>query len=184
MQKPFLVAAAIVAGLLPAVAGHAQDIGPTVPVQKPVSIKIGAFFPTDSNARDAVGNTWLTAGADYAFRKTDAAAPVLPLVYVDYAGKNKNGITLSTVGVGVGVRAYGNRATTTQVVPFYGAGIGAYFLHGSGGGTSENKTRLGGKVNAGVELNSGPFLEAAYTLTGKVQGDDLNGISVSIGDRF
>jgi len=184
MQKRFLLPA-ILACLAPMVAGHAQVLdAPTVPVQKPVTIKLGAFFPTDSNARDAVGNTWFAVGADYAFRKTDAAAPVLPLVYVDYAGKSKNGFRLSTVGVGVGVRAYGNRATTTKVVPFYGAGIGAYFLNASGNGIDETETRLGGKVNIGVELNQGPFLEAAYTLTGKVSGDDLNGISVLIGTRF
>lgn len=185
MQKHFVLAATVLASLLPAVTGHAQLVGgPTVAVQKPATVKLGLFFPTSSDARDAVGKTWFTAGADYAFRKTDAAAPVLPLIYVDYAGKNKNGLSLSSVGVGLGVRAYGNRATNTKVVPFYGAGIGAYFLHGSGGGTSENKTRFGGKINAGVELNQGPFLEAAYTLTGKVAGDDLNGVSVLIGDRF
>lgn len=99
---------------------------------------------------------------------------------MDYAGKSDNGFRLSTVGV----RAYGNRATTTKVVPFYGAGIGAYFLNASGGGINETETRLGGKVNVGVELSQGPFLEAAYTLTGKVSGDDLNGVSVSIGTRF
>lgn len=183
MQKRFLLPA-VLACLAPMAAGHAQLGDPTVPVQKPITVKVGAFFPTNSGARDAVGNTWFTAGADYAFRKTDAAAPVLPLVYVDYAGKSRDGFRLSSVGVGVGVRAYGNRSTTSTVIPYYGAGIGAYFLTGSGGGSSETNTRIGGKVNVGVELNQGPFLEAAYTLTGKVQGDDLNGVSISIGTRF
>lgn len=135
-----------------------------MPVQKPITVKIGAFFPTDGNARDAVGKTWFGAGADYAFRKTDAAAPILPLVYVDYAGKSGNGLSLSTVG----------------------AGIGAYFLNASGGGTSDNNTVLGGKVNVGVELNQGPFLEAAYQVTGKYKNSssNANGLSFMVGDRF
>lgn len=184
MLRRLMTATVILAALLPAAASHAQILGaPTAPVQKPVSIKLGAFFPTNSSARSDVGNTWFQAGLDYAFRKTDNAAPLLPLVYLDYAGKSRSGIHESSTGLGVGVRAYGNRATNTKVAPYFGAGLGAYFLHASGGGTT-NKTVLGGKVNAGVELNQGPFLEAAYQITGKVNGDDLNGVSVLIGDRF
>ena len=185
MQKQFILAGAVVAGLLPTVAGHAQSAD-TQPVQRPISIKLGVFLPSDGNVKSAVGNTAFTAGADYAFTKTATASPILPLAYVDYAGKSKNGVRLSFVSVGVGVRAYANRATNTKVAPFYGAGIGAYFLNGSGGGTSNNNTVLGGKVNLGVELNQGPFLEAAYQVTGKYKNSssNANGLSFMVGDRF
>ena len=57
-----------------------------------------------------------------------------------------------------------SNGTGTSVSPYLGAGIGAYFSHASGGGTSKTNTQVGGKIFLGAELNSGPFIEAAYEI--------------------
>jgi hypothetical protein len=180
MTKTGLLSLVLVAAAVPAV--FAQG---TEPVQKPISIKLGVYLPVKADVGDLLGHTWFAAGADYAFSKTASATPILPLVYVDYTGSSKNGIKGDFVGVGLGFRAYMSRATNTTVAPYYGAGIGAYFSHASGSGLSVNNTQLGGKVDIGAELNSGPFLEAAYQIIPQdVSGSNLGGFNIMVGDRF
>lgn len=169
-------------------AGHAQT--PTAPVQKPLSIKVGANFPTESSARSNEGTTTLSAGLDYAFVKTAEASPTLPSIYLDYAGGNKNGGHVNTYGLGVAVRQYTNGAIGSggsTTAPYIGAGIGAYVVdvrNGSGGGGSSTKTNLGGKVFAGVEFGGGVFVEANYQLIGSNKGVNPSGIGAQLGYRF
>jgi hypothetical protein len=162
---------------------HAQD---TQQVNKPISIKLGAFLPSDGNVRDSFDSSWLALGADYAFSKTAADTPVLPLAYLDYTGDSKHGVNAQLYGIGVGVRAYPNRNAGQEIIPFYGAGIGLDFLHASGGGASSTtNTQIGGKLELGAELNSGPFLEAEYQeVPQKVDGVRASGFNIMIGDRF
>jgi len=178
--------------------------------QKPITIKLGAFFPSNGDTKN-LGKTWFAAGAEYAFAKPGTS--LLPLAYVDYTGKSKDlgtilddgaGNTISgkisatSIGVGVGVRGYAS--TTGAITPFYGAGLGVYFdqvkVDGSGTGlfaksasVSKNKTNLGFKLNAGVEFQRMYFVEAAYTNPGKVDLGDgisakLEGFDLLVGARF
>jgi hypothetical protein len=165
---------------------YAQDVA-TQPVVKPLSIKLGAYLPTDGSGRNQGGSTQFAAGVDYAFTKTSADSPVLPLVYVDYQGGSHNGGHANLYDVGVGVRAYPNRSNGQDIIPFYGAGIGLDILdakNGSGGG-STTKGMFAGKVELGVEMNSGPFAEAEYQIVPEsVEGIHDSGFNVMIGDRF
>lgn len=154
-------------------------------VVKPVTIKLGAFFPSNGNLKDSVGKTWLTAGGDYAFSKQGEGQSLMPLGYVDYAGKSSHGLNASYVGVGGGFRYYTSApGATTGANPYLGAGIGAYFLHGSANGDSVNKTRFGFKLNAGVEFRQTYLLEATYTNAGSVNGTRLDGFGIQAGVRF
>lgn len=162
---------------------HAQS---TQPVVKPISIKIGAYLPTDGSARSAAGSTLLAIGADYAFQKSAADSPVEPLVYADYTGGSKNGGHLDLFGIGVGLRAYPDRTNDESVIPFYGVGIGldALDAHGSGS-SSKTNIQVGGKVEVGVEMNTGPFAEAEYQyVPQKADGIRADGFNVMVGDRF
>ena len=164
---------------------HAQDV-PTQPVIKPLSIRLGAFLPTDGSGRSQGGSTQIAVGADYAFTKTTADTPVLPLVYLDYQGGSRSGGHADLYGVGVGVRAHPDRTNGQQVIPFYGAGIGLDFLDAkSGGGRSTTKGMIAGKLELGVELNTGPFAEAEYQIVpSSVNGIHDSGFNIMVGDRF
>ena len=116
------------------------------PAAKPITIKLGAFFPSGSKLRDGISDTWFSAGAEYAFQPSASSATassLVPLAYVDYAGINRHGVNADYVGVGPGVRYYLTPAGTSTLNPYVGAGIGAYFLHDSGFGSSDNKTQFG-----------------------------------------
>ena len=195
MKKTLIVG--ILGALLGVVAGAgAQAQTPDTTVVKPISIKVGAFFPGNGVVKDATGNTWFKVGADYAFSKTDTANPLLTSVYVDYAGGSKHGNNASLVGVGVAARDYFSKTSAgtssgTSVSPYAGAGIGVYFAHASGGGFSKTETQLGGKIVLGAELNTGPFIEVGYNIVPKsftvVNGGNsirLDGFDASVGYRF
>ncbi len=154
------------------------------PVQKAVTIKLGVFIPGNGNIKDAFGKTWFSAGADYAFNKQGTGQSIMPLAYVDYAGASRHGLQCRLC------RRRGRRARVrlppgaSTIAPYFGAGVGAYFIHGSGNGGSTNDTRLGGKVNIGVEFQQMYLLEANYTYAGKVSGTTVDGFGIQAGVRF
>lgn len=180
---PMLAVLALSMGGITAV--HAQD---TTAVQKPISIKIGANFPTNSDARDVEGTTTLSAGLDYALTKTTENSPTLPSVYLDYAGGSKNGGHVDTYGLGLAVRQYTDTpsgANERAVSPYVGAGIGAYVVDVKNSGlNSSTKTVLGGKVLAGLEFSGSYFVEANYSLIGSNKGVNPSGFGVQVGARF
>ncbi len=155
--------------------------------EKPITIKLGAFFPSGSRLKDGVRDTWFSAGAEYALpTKAGAATSNLSyLGYIDYAGSDHRGIKASYVGVGPGVRyllqAPGSESTLT---PYVGAGIGAYFLHGSGLGGSSNKTNFGYRLNAGVEFKRAYLFEVNYTDANSLSGARFSGFNIQLGAKF
>ena len=170
-------------GLL-CVAGSAQaQVPATQPVQKPITIKLGAYFPTASSGRDAGGNTEFSAGVDYAFAKTSVGKPILPSVYFDYQGGNHNGGHSDSYGLGVAARYY-TSVPGASVSPYFGAGIGIYdeSLKRNGGGSSSN-ANLGAKLMAGVEFSSA-LVELNYQFLPKHNGVNPDGLGLQVGYRF
>lgn len=210
MKKTMLfgLAGALLAGL--GTVAQAQDAATTA-ATKPFSVKLGVFLPTNSDLKDAVGKSWFSAGAEYAFVPSGGGtSSFVPLAYLDYAGKTNNrtfqdtdangnpltttstlSLKASYVGIGAGIRGSSPQAGSS-ITPYYGAGVGVYFLNGTAAiksGTttireSKNKTTIGFKVNGGVEFNQSYFIEAAYTVPGSVEGTRLDGFSILGGLRF
>ena len=193
-------AGALLAVLAPSMAS-AQD------VQKPVTLKLGAFFPANSDVKRAVGNTWFSAGLEYAFPKPAAVtnsplSALTPLIYVDYTGKSKDidggTVDARTVNVGVGVKYYAPAAagTVTTTHPYIGAGIAAAVVHAKSSQTftdgeaivtssvTKDQTNFGFKINGGVEFAQNYLVDVAYWNSGKVQGTHLDGYAVSLGYKF
>ena len=164
--------------------GASAQTTDAAPVVKPITIKLGAFFPTNGALKNAVGKTWFTAGADYAFSKLGDQQNLMPLVYADYAGTNKSGLTVDYVGVGPGARYYLTAPGVSTTTPYVGGGVGAYFLHASGNGASYNKTKFGFKVNAGIEFQQLYLVEVNYTNAGSESGTRFDGIGLQVGARF
>lgn len=184
---------------------EAQTPLPKLPT-KPITLKLGVFFPSGGDLRDSVGSAFFAAGAEYAFSPGHEKS-LIPLAYVDYVGKSRNrntddgqgnsvslDLTATSIGIGGGVRFYAHPMPAYS--PYLGGGLGLYFNHfkadanvNTGGqtnstGDSANKTRLGFKINAGVEFQRTYFVEAAYSNSGSVEGTRTDGFSLLIGGRF
>ena len=184
---------------------------------KNFTVRAGGFFPTDGDAKRALGNTWFSFGGDLVIKNTQAGAitsaatlnSLEPLVYVDYASKDKttDGFKVEgrTLGVGVGARYFAPSEVIKVVRPYIAAGAGLYFVHGKSTttvddgipdppvesanavtttSTSKSKTNFGFKVNGGVEFAQNYVFDVGYWNAGKVEGVSLNGYTVSLGLRF
>ena len=190
MKKNLLAAGAAAFGVLTIAAfsptADAQTGTVTQPVQRPLSIKAGVYFPTGSHASSSGGGSQFSAGADYALTKTATANPVLPSVYVDYNGGSHGGGRLYTTGAGVAVRTYLGSPGTNGSSPYVGAGIGAYDISAkqNGGTQSKSEVKAGGKIFLGTDLSSGFFVEASYELLPSVAQVNPTGVAVQVGYRF
>lgn len=198
-----MVAALAVAGLGGVLANSAHAQTPTNRVQKPFRIQLGAYFPTDSNVKDAVGSTMFQYGLSYDFAKTQATNPVTFNAYIDGAlrtgdetiGGQNFDTEFTLTGFGVGLRSYFTPATAGTRL-YGGAGIGAYSARVKASRTennvtvsaSESSTKFGGKLLVGGEINQGFLAELSYTFVDKVSlgGENYNpsGVGLTIGYRF
>jgi len=113
-----------------------------------------------------------------------AAQSFLPLAYVDYAGANRHGVNANYVGIGPGFRYNLAAPGSSTLIPYVGAGAGAYFLHGSGFGSSTNKTQFGYRLNAGVEFNQSYLFEINYTDANKLSSTRFGGFNIQVGAKF
>ena len=163
----------------------AQAQSATVPVQKPVTIKLGGFFPTSSSGRDAGGSSQFSAGLDYALVKTTSSNPLLPSVYFDYQGGSRNGGHTDSYGLGIAARDYVGSPALAQVSPYVGAGVGVYDEQLKRGGTnSKNTVNVGAKLLAGVEFSQSFLVEVNYQFLPKHNGVNPDGFGAQIGYRF
>ncbi len=180
-----ILKSALLGGALISIAAvGAQAQAPaTKPVQKPITIKLGAYFPTASSGRNAGGSTEFSVGLDYAFAKTNTTSPILPSIYFDYQGGNKNGGHSDSYGLGVAARYY-TSTPGASVSPYFGAGVGIYdeSLKRNGGGSSSN-ANIGAKLLAGVEFSSA-LVEVNYQFLPKHNGVNPDGFGLQVGYRF
>ena len=195
----FLGAAGALLAVLAPTMASAQD------VTKPVTLKLGAFFPANSGIKDTLGNTWFAAGLEYAFQKPadmtgGSLSKLSPLVYLDYTGRTRklNGENVEgrTINVGIGAKYYAPTQGTVTVRPYIAAGIGAAVIHAKSSVTTtdgettvtssqtKEQTNFGFKVNGGLEFAQNYLVDVAYWNSGKVQGTRLDGVAVSLGYKF
>ncbi|MGI4790540.1 MAG: hypothetical protein ACRYFS_17015, partial [Janthinobacterium lividum] len=147
----------------------AQAQTATQPVEKPITIKLGGYFPNSSSGRSAGGNTEFSLGLDYALTKTATGNPFVPSVYFDLQNGKHNGGHADSYGLGVAGRYYFG-VPGASVTPYLGAGIGVYDEQlKQGGSGGDSNVNVGGKVFGGVEFSS--FLvEINYQLQPKHNG--------------
>lgn len=156
------------------------------PAAKPVTIKLGAFLPSGSYLKNATSNSWFSAGAEYAFmpKTAGAAQSLTPLAYIDYAGSNRHGVNANYIGVGPGVHYALAAPGSSTIIPYVGAGIGAYFLHASGFGGSSNRTNFGYRLNAGVEFSRIYLFEVSYTDPESLDHTRFSGFNIQVGAKL
>lgn len=152
--------------------------GPSLPViGSPNSIVAGIFLPTDSNTKNAGGNSQVAVDFRYGLPVPNLITPTR---------------TVISLGVQAGKRGGGHSTivplTISQIVstnggsPFapgnayVGAGLGAYLLNQSG---IKATLRIGGQAVVGYNVTDAIFLEGKYQFV-----KDGNGATVSAGLRF
>jgi len=157
----------------------------TAKVMKPFRIKLGAFFPTDGDAKDALGDAFFSYGVSYDIFKTKATNPLIVSAYLDGYNASKSGNRINMISIGPAARYYFNPVVEAPTRFYAGAGLGAYFLNlKADNGDSENKTKFGGKVFGGLEFGPGFFGEVDYTWISEVEDFNPGGFDVQIGYRF
>ena len=186
----------------------AQD---TLPVQKPIRVKLGGVFT--GNKVDAVGTSdnisyLFNVGVAYDFSKTTATQPLIVNAYADFntGSKSKNTgafgnvkATATNFDIGVAGRYLLTPATAPGGHPYAELGIGLYNIglkidQAGFGSKTKNEVKLGGKLALGYEMTNGLFGEFEYTLVDKLKKDfygtgvntsyDPSGLKASLGFRF
>lgn len=173
-----VAAAIVVAALVPARAAHAQGTG-----LLPVRVKIGALLPTDSNTKDQAGDIIPAAELDLRIPRLFAGGnggTYASIGYQDRGGLRTIPITISRTFAPI------NPLKAATGNPYFGLGIGAYFLQGDDGiGSSESKTTVGGFAQAGYQFPNPYFIEAKYQLVAqKADGLSANGLLLFVGRKF
>jgi hypothetical protein len=202
------ISGVLVAGLLAGLttSANAQGTAPggAMKVDKPFSVKIGGLFFSNSDTKDALGNSTLSLGVGYDFLKTASENPLIVQGYIDYFLPKDGTVTLGGIsqetklenmfGVGVSARYQLVRATdTASFFPYAGIGLGVYSSrvkqNTSGGeqtptSTSDTKTGLGGKLFLGAELKQGFIGELEYNWIPSNGPVKPSGFGARIGYRF
>jgi hypothetical protein len=174
MKMVALSATVCVGAMAPA---HAQNTGLI-----PVRAKIGVVYPTNSDTRNLTGSTHLGGEVDVALPR------LLGGRYMVSAGlfqgsDSGNKLRMIPVTVGRFFQPPNPVGSLTGNV-YAGAGVGAYFLRGQVGATSDSKVTIGGYGTVGYQFPNPYFVEAKYHLVGKVNGLRPGGLAVMVGRHF
>lgn len=143
-----------------------------------LAIRLGAFFPGSSDARDFGGSTQLLGGLDYTLSTTHGKSPSAAGVYFDYLSGTQHSGYVHAGGLGLQFRSMG---------PGYiGAGLGVYntAVRTPSGEVSGNSTGGGGKVFVGYEFGNQALLQLDYHFAPTALGVNPNGLGVEFGYRL
>lgn len=149
----------------------------TVSDTKPNTIKAGVFYPLDSDVRDATEDIWITLGYERVIAEMPESASELT-AGADWLFQSD----LDIIPLTLNWRMYSGGATGVKGT-YYGAGIGAYMVSGSGPAAGYDVTRLGYNAFVGMPLNKDLTLELKYHYV-KAGGDNVGGLAATVGWKF
>ena len=158
-------------------------VGPTQ-YTPAVGVRFGAYFPQNSRVTHSVGNIMAGGGVDVTVQHSPGTRVILSLDYIDRSNSGRN-LRLTPLTIGV----YGVGTPSGGITPYYGLGVGAYFVHSNlltntGTTSSANTTSLGGYLAAGIQFQDNVFLEGRYHVVQESNGVNTGGLQVTVGYRF
>lgn len=192
MRTPLTRAAFVVSGILAlglaAPSAHAQT--PADTKSPPIAaIRLGAYFPFNRTAKNFVGKTWAGGGLDYVIQQKPGMSRTL--LSVDYIERSGNGSTIRLIPVTIGqfMLQSAGEGQNSNVRPYLGIGVGAYFVHQNlptvnGTMQSNDTTTIGGYLSAGLDISSNFLVEARYHILPKIGGVNSTGLQLTAGVRF
>ncbi|GAB4456781.1 MAG: hypothetical protein OHK0029_15370 [Armatimonadaceae bacterium] len=199
MQLGRMMVAALLAAGVVGTAGSAAQAQAT---DKPLSLRLGGFLPSDEDTQDALGTNFLSWGVGYDLKRFNSFLPGVVEAYFDFYKRPKNTADFGRVealvlGLGLATRF---EYQADGYKPYVGAGAGLYSSYfsqtlppGTNGSAtplvdSARRVSLGGKFLIGAELDNGIFGEAEYNFVPhpSVFGSDisLSGFQLRLGYRF
>ncbi len=176
-----LMVCMLAAPALPAAAQYDDE-----PVPK-IGIKIGAFAPLGSEARENGKNLWRSLGAEYTL-KADAIGRPTTLISGQALSTDNSKFEASMLGLQYEMRWYANPDSAGGL--YYGAGVGYNLLKArvrdvtweswseSSGG------KLGMSAVAGYQFAEALSGELRYNHAEKMGGIDFNGVSLNLTVRM
>ena len=152
---------------------------------RPISLRVGAYFPTSSRARRDVGQTLPSVGVDYALHQESATSSTF--ISLDYIDRSSAGNELRIVPLTYGLHYI--QDTNAKNATYVGFGVGAYFTNitvtnDTGSHDSHSDVLYGGFVNAGVNIGATSFLDLRYHFTTTSGSVNPGGAQLSVGFRF
>lgn len=152
---------------------------------KAISLKAGINYLAEKSARDAAGDTGIHLGAGYALPTGSLLAPGQGVGSVDLTyNRNKSGddkVEVWGLSYNERIRSYDAGGPSAF---YYGLGVGLFNVDVSRTAGSQDKTKIGFNALLGYDLSETTFIEAGYSLMGKVNGLRGDSIVVSIGVRM
>lgn len=205
LKTPALLIAPLALAL--AAPAHAQNAA------KAITVEIGPNYAMNSDVRDATQDIGIHVGLGYRLpvKTVNPDHPSWTTVGVMYNQNSKHGNKLDVLGLTAEQRySVAKPGSTSSVRPYVGIGVGVYRVHakagdyeppvssgledvvaGRGQGSSEGdyddsetKTRIGGRLMAGLEFSNAYYAELAYNLTGKIEDVRSDSLTLSVGARF
>lgn len=145
----------------------------------PIRLKLGVLAATESKVRDVTSSPMFSG-------EVEVKLPISQLsVSLGYSYGKKGGNSFQSIPLMVNkLFSPPNPLAGTLGNIYFGAGVGAYFLH-RGGDDSGNSTSIGVRGLVGYQFPNPFFLEAQYQLVaGGVKGLRPNGLLLYGGYKF
>ena len=141
-------------------------------------VTYGAFFPSDSTAKDRFGDTWQTFSLGrFDGIKSNEWKPTFDLMSL-----RKSGAKLWVVSFGM----QKGLTTDTDIHPYVAGRVGPYYadVKYAPDGIDEKKWGLNANAAVGVIFNENFFIEARYDVFSKVADTNFNGLSLNAGIKL
>ncbi|MBV9849665.1 MAG: hypothetical protein JO250_08245 [Armatimonadetes bacterium] len=171
-------------GCLLAAGRPAAAQGPTPGPEPLATVRVGGYFTSNSTVRHTVGSSFLCAGLDYAIQHQEQSRTIIS---VDYIDRSSGDSTLRFFPVTVGQLFV--QPSDNGIQPYYGGGLGAYFVHqdfnrNSANNEAHDDVVFGGYLAGGVEFQKVAVIEARYHLVTSEHGINVSGLELTAGYRF
>lgn len=163
----------------------AQDATTPASSDNAITIRVGGYFTNDSTINHTVGSSFLCGGLDYDVK--DQVGVTHTIVSADYISRSSGSNHLDIFPVTIGQMILSTAHNDLQ--PYYGLGLGAYFINqntnnGAANTSSQDYAVFGGYAAAGFIYDRYLVVDARYHLVSPSHGINVDGLELTAGVTF